>query len=102
MRDRIGDIKVKTMAFHGKVLKMLEKQNSPIIMRHLVLLKKLFEFLVYIAQIIEEKTGENDMERIEVILRRLQLEIFEFEPFCPQRFNGGYFYTHVEEMAHRK
>ena len=102
MRDRIGDIKVKATAFHGKVLKMLEKQNSPIVMRHLILLKKLFEFLVYIAQIIEEKTGENDMERIEVILRRLQLEIFEFEPFCPQRFNGGYFYTHVEEMAHRK
>lgn len=102
MHKQISQIKQRIATFKEETVTMLQNNNSPVVMRHLVLIKKLFEFLSYITLIIEEKTGENDQNKADAILRKLQLEIFEFEPFCDQRFNGGYFYTHIDEMAHRK
>ncbi len=102
MRDGISEIKVKIQEYSEKIAELESRNNAPVVMRHLALVEKLFAILARVAEIIEEKTGNNDANKIDLTLRRLQVTIFEFEPFCDQRFNGGYFYTHIEEMAHRK
>ena len=102
MRDAAGAIKLKIKAYSERVAEMERENNAPVIMRHLALVDKLFGILSLVTDIIEEKTGNNDESKIDLILRQLQIDIFEFEPFCDQRFNGGYFYTHIEEMAHRQ
>ena len=102
MHEAAGEIKLKIKAHAKNVADMESEEVAPIVMRHLALVEKLFEILSGVADIIEEKTGNNDGSKIDLTLRRIQVKIFEFEPFCAQRFNGGYFYTHIEEMAHRK
>ncbi len=102
MRDAAGAIKLKIKAYSERVAEMERENNAPVIMRHLALVDKLFGILSLVTDIIEEKTGNNDESKIDLILRKLQIDIFVFEPFCDQRFNGGYFYTHIEEMAHRQ
>lgn len=102
MRDAAGAIKLKIKAYSERVAEMERENNAPVIMRHLALVDKLFGILSLVTDIIEEKTGNNDESKIDLILRQLQIDIFVFEPFCDQQFNGGYFYTHIEEMAHRQ
>ena len=102
MHVAAGEIKLKIKAHSDRIAEIEKENNAPIVMRHLALVEKLFGMLSLIAEIIEEKTGNNDQSKIDLTLRRIHVNIFEFEPFCAQRFNGGYFYTHIEEMAHRK
>lgn len=102
MHQTVPEIKRKIAAYSARIAEMKLTDNAPVVMRHLALVGKLFDILSCVADIIDEKTGDGDTVKIDLTLRKVQIIIFEFEPFCDQRFNGGYFYTHIEEMAHRK
>ena len=93
----------RAVALQERVEEMMLHTENKFVLRNLRLVSTMLELCKRTAEIIFEKSAEQpNEEKIITLKKQLQLWIFRAENGVETRMDGGYLYTHVDEMSMRK
>ena len=93
----------RIVGFIERVDKMMIETDNKFVLRNLRVVSTMLELCKRTAEIIFEKSAEQpDEEKIASMRKQLQLWIFRAENGIETQLDGGYLYTHVDEMSNRK